>query len=38
MKNRKAPSVIMFEDNPLDRLQADLIKVPETLKEEGTMY
>lgn len=29
---------MMYEENPLDRLQADLIKVPETLKEEGTLY
>ncbi len=29
---------MMYEENPLDRLQADLIKVPETLKEDGTLY
>lgn len=28
----------MYEENPLDRLQADLIKVPETLKEEGALH
>ena len=28
----------MYEENPLDRLQADLIKVPEILKNEGTLY
>ena len=30
--------MIIYEENPLDRLQADLIKVPETMKEEGTLY
>lgn len=30
--------MIIYEENPLDRLQADIIKVPETLKEEGTLY
>ena len=29
---------MMYEENPLDRLQADLIKVPEILKNEGTLY
>jgi hypothetical protein len=29
---------MLWEENPLDRLQADLIKIPDTLKEEGTLY
>lgn len=35
---RRAASHMMYEENPLDRLQADLIKVPEILKNEGTLY
>lgn len=36
--SRRPASNMMYEENPLDRIQADLIKLPETLKEEGTMY
>lgn len=35
---RRAASHMMHEENPLDRLQADLIKVSDNLKEDGTLY
>lgn len=35
---RRAPNMFMYEENPLDRIQADLIKVGEGLKEPDCMY
>ncbi len=36
--HKRPASNMMHEENPLDRLQADLIKVPQLLKEDGTLY
>lgn len=35
---KKMPSVILFEENPLDRLQCDLITISDALKEDHSPY
>lgn len=35
---RKPPSVVMFEESPLDRVQADLIKINENHKDPDSHY
>lgn len=32
------PSVILYEENPLDRLQCDLITISDALKEDHSPY
>jgi hypothetical protein len=32
------PSVILYEENPLDRLQCDLITISDALKEDNSQY
>lgn len=36
--NRKPPCVVLVEENPLDRIQVDLLTVTANLKEEGCKY
>jgi len=35
---RKPPSVVMYEESPLDRIQCDLIKIDENLKSDDARY
>ena len=38
IKYKELPSVIIFEENPLDRVQCDLIHISDALKEDNSKY